>query len=281
MMTIYDERPCGLGEGPLWHPERKQLFWFDIVAQKLLSRDASGPLEWHFDECVSAAGWIDDNRLFVASETQLFTFDVETGARERVVSLDADNPKTRSNDGRADPMGGFWIGTMGKKFEEGIAAIYRYYRGELRCLVPGISVANSICFAPDGRTAYYTDTPTRRIMALPLDPDGWPKGAPEVFVDLTGERPLPDGAVVDSTGALWSAWWNTGQVGRYLPDGSLDQVIDLPSRRATCPAFGGDDLRTLYVTTARMGLESPDDAQGPVYATPVDVPGLPAPRVVI
>lgn len=280
-MPIHDARKCMLGEGPLWHPQVNQLYWFDILNYKLLTKGPDGPKEWQFETYVSAAGWISFNTLLVASETQLFTFDLNTGASETVVPLDADNPKTRSNDGRADPHGGFWIGTMGKNFEPGVAAIYRYYRGELRKLVDGLTVSNSICFAPDGRTAYYTDTPTRRIMALPLDTEGWPNGDARVFIDLTGERPLPDGSIVDSEGAIWNAQWNMGRVARYLPDGTFDRAVEVPARRTTCPALGGPDLKTLFVTTARMGLDDPSPVDGLVYAEEVEVPGLPEYQVLL
>ncbi len=117
--TLWDDRACKLGEGPLWHPERKQLFWFDILGQKLLTRTDSGPIEWHFDEIVSAAGWVDDSTLLIASETALFTFDLNSAESEFIAPLEADTPATRSNDGRADPWGGFWIGTMSKTAETG------------------------------------------------------------------------------------------------------------------------------------------------------------------
>jgi sugar lactone lactonase YvrE len=279
--TVHDARPCALGEGPLWHPGRKQLFWFDIIGHRMLSLDDEEPLEWTFDEAVSAAGWVDLHQLFVASETQLFTFDTASGARETVAGLESDRPETRSNDGRADPMGGFWIGTMGKKFESGAGSIYRYYRGELRRIAAGLTVPNAICFSPDATAAFYTDTPTRQILRVALDGEGWPAAEPEVFIDLTGERPLPDGAVVDSEGAMWNAQWNMGRVARYLPDGTFDRAVAVAGRRASCPAFGGADLSTLFVTTARLGLDDPDAAQGVLYSAPAGVRGLPEPRVIL
>ena len=94
-VQIIDERVCHLGEGPLWHPERGQLFWFDINAKQLLTREASGPLMWQFDEHVSAAGWLDHDTLLIASETALFRFDIATGTSEHVIDLEADNPVTR------------------------------------------------------------------------------------------------------------------------------------------------------------------------------------------
>lgn len=169
---IFDDRHCVLGEGPLWHPERKQLFWFDIVGKRLLSRTDETQLEWTFDETVSAAGWVDHATLLIASATAFFRFDIASGQRDDLIPLDADNSVTRSNDGRADPHGGFWIGTMGCDFEPNAGAIYRFYRGELRRLYAGITVSNSICFAPSGDLAYWADTMTRQIMSQPLDSHG-------------------------------------------------------------------------------------------------------------
>lgn len=274
MSQLFDTRACTLGEGPLWHPERQQLFWFDIMGNRLLSRDGDRPLHWQFDENVSAAGWIDRDRLLIASETGLWRFDLATGARTLVVALEADNPVTRSNDGRADPFGGFWIGTMGKHAEPGAGAIYRYYKGELRRLFAPITVSNAICFAPDGHTAYFADTPTRKILRVRLDAQGWPAQPPETFVDLTAEGLNPDGAVCDTEGGVWNAQWGAARVARYRPDGSFDRAIPMDGLHSSCPAFGGPDLATLYVTSARVGLTDPDDRQGCVFALNPGAMGL-------
>ena len=163
-MTPFDDHLCTLGEGPLWHPERGALFWFDILSHRLFIREGDTEQHWDFDTYVSAAGWIDDTTLLVASAEALLRFDIATGMSETVAPLEADNPVTRSNDGRADPWGGFWIGTMGIKAEPGAGAIYRYYRGELRALHSPISISNAICFSPDLAFAYFTDTPTNIVM---------------------------------------------------------------------------------------------------------------------
>ncbi|MBY6048931.1 SMP-30/gluconolactonase/LRE family protein [Vannielia litorea] len=280
MSEVYDSRACRLGEGPLWHPLRRQLFWFDILEARMLTQTDEGPHEWTFPELVSAAGWLSEDVLLIASETQLFTFDLDTGVREHIAPLEADNSVTRSNDGRADPMGGFWIGTMGKKEEKGAGAIYRYYKGELRQLYGEITVSNSICFAPGGRLAYWSDTVTQKIMRTPLDAEGWPSGEAEVFVDLAAEGLYPDGSVVDSEGALWNAQWGAGRVVRYLPDGSADKMIEVGGEKSTCPAFGGEGLTTLYVTTACGGMEK-DGKQGVTYMAPAGVAGLPEPQVIL
>ncbi|MGL4281483.1 MAG: SMP-30/gluconolactonase/LRE family protein [Albidovulum sp.] len=281
MAEVYDARLCTLGEGPLWHPERGQLFWFDILGRRLLSREGDRPLEWRFDEIVSAAGWVDRDTLLIASETGLHRFDIANGRHEKLLPLEAGNPVTRSNDGRADAFGGFWIGTMGKKAEPGAGAIYRYHRGRIERLYGDISIPNAICFSPNGRTAYFADTKQGLIQRQSLDSDGWPQGAPEVFVDLRDEGLNPDGSVSDSEGGVWNAQWGAARVARYLPDGRLDRVIAVAARNSSCPAFGGPDLKTLFVTSAREGLADPTNADGAVYAAPSPIAGLPEHRVIL
>ncbi len=252
---IFDDRPCLLGEGPLWHPERNQFFWFDILQNRLLTRENGTQKQWDFDENVSAAGWTGPDSLLIASENRLFDFNLATGAQTDVCPLEADDPATRSNDGRADPQGGFWIGTMAKRGRKYPGAIYRYYRGELRLLYPGISIPNAICFAPDGTLAYYTDTRDARIMAQPLDGHGWPKGDPRIFADLRAEELLPDGSVIDAEGNMWNAQYAAGRVAIYGPDGHFREAIAVPGKYSTCPAFGGPDLTTLYCTSARQDAD--------------------------
>lgn len=279
--AVFSDTICELGEGPLWHPERGELIWFDILGRRMFARAPGGPeRHWDFDEHVSAAGWVSEGALLIASETALWRFDIETGTRERVVPLEADNPVTRSNDGRADPWGGFWIGTMGKRAEPRAGAIWRYWRGELRRLVPDVTISNSICFAPDGSCAYWTDTADGRIWRQPLQPDtGWPRGEPELFADFRGRDFGPDGSVTDSAGNLWNAQWGAGRVVCLGPDGRPVTTLAVPGAQASCPAFGGPDLRTLFVTTAAQGLTDP--ASGRTYALPAPVAGLPEHRVIL
>ena len=264
MKGIFDTRVCTLGEGPLWHPERNQLFWFDILGRRLLSQTDGKPQEWQFDEYVSAAGWVDQDRLLMASASGLYLFDLTTSARELVVALEADNPVTRSNDGRADPQGGFWIGTMGIQAEPGAGAIYRYYRGELRKLYSGITISNAICFSPQGDLAYFTDTPTQKIMRQKLDAAGWPVGDPEVYLDLSATDLNPDGAVVDAKGNLWNAQWGAHRVACYDPEGRLIETVAFAAEQISCPAFGGADFATLFATSAADGLSG--QAEGLTYA---------------
>jgi len=279
MSMLFDDRRCTLGEGPLWHPERQQLFWFDILNCRLLSRENGEPRSWRFDEYVSAAGWVSRTELLIASQTRLLLFNLDTQTSQKICDLEADNPVTRSNDGRAAPKGGLWIGTMGTNAEPGAGAIYRYYNGELRKLFGNITISNAICFAPDGNSAFFADTAARTIQRVSLDIDGWPSGTPQLFVDLGPQGLNPDGAIIDSEGFLWNAQWGASRVARYAPDGRFVEEIAFQAKQVTCPAFGGADLQTLFATTAADGLEGDDD--GRTYFAPVNVCGQSEHRVVL
>lgn len=280
-MNAYDDRPCELGEGPLWHPERRQFFWFDILNRRLLSREGGRAREWRFDRLASAAGWVDHDRLLIATEAGLALLDLRDGGLTDVAAVEADDPTTRSNDGRADRQGGFWFSTMGKSAEAGCGSIYRYHRGEVRRIVAGLTISNAICFSPDGRTAHYSCTKAATVWRLPLDADGWPEGPAQLFLDLSEEGANPDGAIVDAEGGFCCALWGKGLVRRYDAAGNRTHELPVPGRHSSCPALGGDDMRDMLVTTALEGIEAPDTLQGLPYIVRAPFPGLPEPQVML
>ena len=265
--NVFDLRVCHLGEGPLWHPVQERWYWFDILQNQLLAKDTRGSYSWEFDEMVSAAGWIDKNNLLIASETGLYTFNTrsQNDTRHLIVELESNNQQTRSNDGRADPWGGFWIGTMGKHAEPGLGSIYRYYQGQMRQLVTGITISNAICFAPNKTCAYYTDTPSQQIMRQPLDRQGWPKGQAELFIDLRAQNLNPDGAVIDRYGNLWNAQWGASQVACYNPAGELIKRVTFPAQQISCPAFGGLNMDLLLVTSTAVAADKKDTSAGMTF----------------
>ncbi|WP_298836937.1 SMP-30/gluconolactonase/LRE family protein [uncultured Roseobacter sp.] len=283
-VRVFDERHCRLGEGALWHPLRRQLFWFDILDRKLLTRENGAEKSWAFDEEVSAAGWISQTQLLIASASGLWSFDLDNGSRQKLCPLEAGNSVTRSNDGRADPWGGFWIGTMGRNAEPGAGSIYRFHQGQLRRVVAGITISNAICFAPDRGHAFYTDTKTSQIMQIPLDRSGWPAGNARVHIDLSEDGLAPDGAVTAADGTLWVAQWGAGRVAAYR-DGAFVRAVDLPADHITCPAFGGNDLTTLFATSATQGIArqalSGDHAHGQTFEITGVARGLPEPGVLL
>lgn len=281
MPTIMSFGPaCTLGEGPLWHPIRQQLFWFDIPAGLLYCSNGAGEVikNWNFGEPASAAGWVDENTLLVATASRLQKFDIIEGSWTTVHDLEAENDLTRSNDGRIGPDGSFWIGTMARDGSPYLGAFYRYAQGHFQTLIEPASIPNATCFSPDRKIAYLADTRKRIIWRWALDESGAPKGEYEVHINLRDDNLNPDGAVCDAEGYLWNAQWGASRVARYAPDGSLDRVIDLPVSQPTCPAFGGPNLKTLYVTSASDGLNDEnlekEPLAGKVFALETDVEGL-------
>lgn len=277
---VHDPTACLLGEGPLWHPERGELLWFDILGRTLHGDGR----RWELAELSSAAGWIDRDALLVASGKHLCRLDLRDGALHPVAAVDEGNPATRFNDGRADPWGGFWIGTMGIGAEAGAGSIWRYHRGEARRLLAPVTIPNAIAFHPSGAFATYADTDRRLVWRQPLaERDGWPTGEAEVLLDLRAEGLNPDGAVFDADGTLWVALWGAGEVRGFGSGGERVGGFSCPAKQTTCPAIGGDG--TLYCTTAAAGIAQEELArnpgQGRTYAWDAGLRGVPEPRVVL
>ena len=248
---IFDTRACKLGEGALWHPLRQELFWFDILGKSLHCKSKT----WAFHEQVSAAGWVSETLLLIASEMALFTFDLETGSQTVVVELEADMNQNRSNDGRADPWGGFWVGTIGKVSQPKAGSIYRLFEGKLHLLFADITISNAICFAPDKSCAYFTDTTTKQIMRVDLDEKGWPNGVPIIHLDLNADNLNPDGAVTDSKGNLWVAQWGASRVAVYDSTGNFIEAHRFTASQISCPALCD---KGLFATSAAIGVTEPD-----------------------
>jgi sugar lactone lactonase YvrE len=277
---LFVDSRCELGEGVFWHPLLKRLFWFDIVNQTLLSAGPDGQLvdRFTFKDSVSAAGVIDEDRLLIAHAGALLDFSLSKDSGTPVIPFEADKPGNRPNDGRVDRTGGLWIGTMSRKggAEPTAGSLYRYRAGELVTLLSGIGIPNSTCFAPDMRTAYFTHDGIIRKCAT--DPStGLPVGEWIVFAD-DPDHGVADGAVVDTEGCVWSARWKGSAVVRYTPAGKIDTIVELPVSHVTCPAFGDDDLKTLYITSARQGLSDEqlerEPLAGSTFAVRINTTGL-------
>jgi sugar lactone lactonase YvrE len=201
------------------------------------------------------------------------------------VALEADNPATRSNDGRVHPSGALWIGTMGRKAEQGAGAIYHFGGGgELRRLYANVSIPNAICFSPDGATAYFTDTREAILYRVAVDPlNGLPTGEPAPLFDHRGGVGGLDGAVVDAEGLIWNARWGGSCVDAYSPEGDRVRTIRVPARQPSCPVFIGRSFDRLLVTTAWQGMDAAakaaDPHHGQTFILDVGARGRPEPRI--
>ena len=287
-VSILSDIACHLGEGPTYDPLSGKLFWFDIRGRKLLEKAMpDGAVIVHdLPEMASALGVIDAERQLLVTETGLYLRNVRSGALTLHAPIEGDNPATRSNDSRVHPCGAFWIGTMGKAEEKQAGAIYWFFKGELRVLFPGITIPNSICFSPDGATAYFTDTDLNLLMRVACDPaTGLPRGEPKVFFDQSGGKGGLDGSVVDADGNLWNARWGAASLDTYSPDGKRIRSIAMPAVQASCPAFVGPKADRIAVTSAWQGHDAQardsDPQAGKTFLVDLPVNGRHEPRVIL
>ena len=300
--------PSLLGESPLWHPDEQVLYWVDIPGQQLNRwHPVTGRHdEWHFSTEPSCCVPLLGGGLLLAMRDGLWRFDTTTGERRQIVKPPYDPARQRFNDGKADARGRFWIGTIDdRRLPQ--AALYRLSGGALDVMAGDITVSNGLAFSPDGKTMYWADTQAHGVYAFDVDSHtgrlsqrrvfqqfaprlpGQPlagdvdlaKPAGPVATALTGAYGgRPDGAAVDAEGAYWVAMFEGQRLLRLAPDGTLLAELALPVRCPTMPCFGGADLKTLYITTARENRPADELAAQPlagcVLQLRVDVPGLPA-----
>ncbi len=279
-----------LGESPLWHPDEQLLYWVDIPGLQLNRFDpVSGRHHaWRFDTEPTCIAPLLGGGLLMAMRDGIWRFDTGSGERTRVAEPPYDSSRQRFNDGKADAQGRFWVGTIDDR-RLPHAALYRLHGGVLQRLADGITVSNGLAFSPDGRTLLWADTKAHLVQAFDLDPGNGNLSRQRVFARFSprdAAAPIssyggrPDGAAMDSAGAYWVAMFEGQRLLRLAPDGSVLAELPLPVRCPTMPCFGGPDLRTLYITTAREHRPAAELAAQPlagcVLQCRVQVPGLPA-----
>jgi sugar lactone lactonase YvrE len=275
--------PDYLGEGPVWDDRRGELVRVDISGRLVHRWNPSTGETTSFTTPgdVGAVVLCDDNALLLAVECELWRFD-DGGRWTLIVEVEA-QPGVRFNDCRADPRGRLWAGTLHRERQPGMAALYRLDPGnELTIMLPERTISNGIGWSVEGTTMYYIDSTTQRIVEFTYDLDTGELGEQQLFAEIEPADGLPDGLTVDAAGGVWVCLFGGGRIRRYRPDGVLDEEIILPLTNPTCPAFGGADLRTLYVTTARHRLTDEqlgrEPLAGAVLQLDVGIAGLPTNR---
>ena len=279
-----------LGESPVWHPRENALYYADIPGHRLQRFDpASGELvHWDFDTDVASLAPCPDGSLLLAMRDGLWRFDPQGGARMRLAEPPYDPAKERFNDGKCDPQGRFWAGTIYEPRDAAKATLHCWAGGKLVRRADNATVGNGLAWSPNGRTLYWSDTKAHTIYAFDFEPATGELGGRRVFArfplkqegqSLDGYGGRPDGAAVDAEGCYWVAMFEGQRLLRLSPAGELLREVRLPVRCATMPCFGGADLKTIYITTSREKRPAAELAAQPmagcVLALDVDVPGLP------
>jgi len=270
-----------LGEVPLWSEKEQVLYWIDVRRPALYAyRPSDASMQtWSFSEPIGSYCLRSNGGMLLAMKSGLFAFDQTTGKTERLCDPEPDLPNNRLNDGKCDRQGRFWVGSMndGDRLPTGSLFMFGH---DLTCrrALQGITIPNSLAWSPDGRTMYFSDTPTLRILAYDYDPASGTLTGERLFADLSGHPGRPDGSTVDADGCLWNAEVRGSRVVRYTPDGRVDRIITLPVSGVTSCAFGGPGMKTLYITTATQRLSKDELAREPLagglFAVDVDVGGL-------
>jgi sugar lactone lactonase YvrE len=285
-----------LGESPFWHATEQRLYWVDIPGKKLLRAPISTGLVESWDMpsepgCIAPAA---SGGLVIALRHGVFRARQWGVALELIVTLPYDTTTVRANDGKCDALGRFWVGTIDEPKASRAAELFsidcRTGSAQVQRQAGDALTANGLAWSPQGTTLYWADTPSHVVHAWDFDatanvlshhrthlqfaakPSGW------TFEDRTYQG-RPDGAAVDVEGNYWASMFEGRLVCCFAPDGRLLRELEAPAQCPTMPSFGGDDLKTLFLTTARHGRSVDELARfpesGAVFFTRVDVPGLP------
>lgn len=262
------------GEGPVWFPDTGQLQWVDMHAGDVLTLDDQGQISRRHVDSIAAALRPRAGGGTVLGVERGFALEHPDGTLEHLGELWAD-AGVRMNEGACDPAGRFYCGSMAYDRTPGAAALYRLNTDlTVDTVLENITISNGLDWSPDGSLVYYTDTATQQISVFDDDPALGVVNR-RTFVEIPdGGR--PDGLTVDAEGGVWTALVNSGKVHRYLPNGSLDAVIELPVTRVTACTFGGRRLDQLYITTSKDKADTQaQPLSGSLFCADVQVQGLP------
>lgn len=261
-----------LGESPLWNDAGDQVVWTDIATRCLHVTDRTGhDRVVGRDSPVGALASHADGGYVLAEGSQILHVGSDFALRAVIADIELPTD-ARFNDGEIDPYGRFVVGVLAP--EPGVVLVVDP-DGSVRTVITGTGCTNGMGWSPDGTTLYYTDSATGGVDAFDYAPSGGVSNRRQVVQVDSG---LPDGLAIDADGCLWVAVWGAGEVRRYSPAGERLDTLRVPARHVTCPAFGGPDARTLFITSARLGrseaeLRDEPDA-GAIFAASVEVPGL-------
>ena len=275
---------CLLGEGPLWSPSEGFLWWVDIKRAKLHRHNPVTGNTRRYDLPLHASALaLAEGGLIMAGDREIGRYDTATEHYQSIARLN-EPEGFRTNDGGVAPDGSFWFGTMDDSEQSAEGQYYRLLPDLTveRIGLPEVMVTNTMQFSSDGRTFYTCDSAEQMILTFDYDPDTAALSNRAVFASTLDAGCYPDGTAIDAEGYLWNAQWAGSRVVRYAPDGRIDRIVQMPVSRPTSCAFGGPDLTTLYITSARIGLsDAALDRQpmaGSLFAIEVDVPGRPVPE---
>ena len=272
-----------LGEGALWYTETRRLYWVDINPGLLYIYNPENGENQRFEigEMIGTVVPIEAGGLLLALENSVVAFDPENGALGHRTEIRMDDEERRFNDGKCDPAGRFWVGSISAK-GSAAAKLYRIDGDySVHTMVTGVRTSNGIVWSADRKTMYYIDTPTHEVVAYDYDHDSGEIANPRTVITVPDGLGGPDGMSIDAEDRLWIAMFRGASVTCWDPqNGELLETIPIPAPNVTSCAFGGPDLRDLYITTARVNMTEADlevyPAAGGLFRVRLDAAGVPA-----
>lgn len=275
---LFSRQAAELGEAPHWDADSGRLLWCDIAGGRAFASDERGTeLICQLGGRASAIVPRVAGGHLIAADTELVLLDA-AGAEQGRIAVEDPAAGRCLNDGAADAVGRFWIGSAVQSGQPRSASIFRVDRGGCRRARAGVSTSNGLGWSPDGTLLYTVDTEPRRVHVCDFDPESGDAGDPRPFARVADG--LPDGLAVDAEGCVWLAVWGAGEVRRFSPRGTVIGRVRVPARKVSSCAFGGAGLRDLYITTAGGGASSPDEPlAGSIFVLADAADGLAARRV--
>ena len=249
-----------MGEGPVWDWRGQLLYWVDIEGCALheFNPTTAKNRHWHFDGMLGAAVPMESGELCLALETGLATFNLKTEIVTPRAVLENDHPKMRINDGKVGPNGNFWVGTMHKDFLPGAGNLYRVSKDlNASAAIANTTISNGMAWTSDQKKFYYIDSPTFEVKVFDYDTNAGTLSNGKCLIKIPEEYGSPDGMSIDSEDMLWIAHWGGHCIRRWNPGtGEVLEIIEVPAPHVTSCCFGGKDLKTMYITTARSGMST-------------------------
>lgn len=246
------------GEGSIWHPDRNTLFWVDIEGKTLYEfyPEKQDCKSWDFDRMISTVVPETESTVVVSLQDEIVRVNLNDGSLTSIAPIPDFEGKVRCNDGKCDPAGRLWIGTMGFGAQKGAGTLYTVTAdGTLTTKLDDVTISNGIVWSADKKFMYYNDTPTGQVARYRYDERTGEIVFDGVAVTLMSGTGAPDGMTIDANDNLWVAQWGGFGVYCYNPyTGELLTKVEVPAPNVASCAFGGKNMDTLYITTARAGM---------------------------
>ena len=278
---LFHDTKCRLAEGIFWHPIQHKLYWIDIEGKRIhrCNENASAHETCSVPEKIGTIAPMKNGNLLAALASGIAEVNFNEETCDYKVKIDENNPQTRFNDGKCDTKGRFWAGTMDVEVEESIGSLYRIDSDySYTSHVKNVGVSNGLVWSLEDQFFYYIDSPKGTITRYNFNSLSGEISNPEILLKIPKSDGSPDGMTIDNEGNLWVALWDGYKLIRVHPEtGKITDQIKLPVPRVSCCTFGGKDLNTLFITTARDGLSEDQlrkyPLSGSIFRIDLDIKG--------